>query len=204
MIRKKGNLIILAFSVIVVSILIFPVSAGLVTINNSVHLNYSITGGPLYMNSQNSSVEVSTTNYYGSHINFSGTMPYYKSGSSANFSDFGAIIAKSSEFYSIHMVELSAKNISNFQEVELYGYNSSQYASLFTYKSGVFKEYSVNITQTKGVNLTLGVKAVTSTLSGEYVRYTELSLGVYLQLYTNGTVYQAFSYSMNLTFKIDG
>ena len=94
MIRKKGNLIILAFSVIVVSFLIFPVSAGLVTINNSVHLNYSITGGPLYMNSQNSSVEVSTTNYYGSHLNFSGTMPYYKSGSSANFSDFGAIIAK--------------------------------------------------------------------------------------------------------------
>lgn len=200
----KNSLAILAFSVVVVGLLILPVSSGMVLINNSTHVDYSYTTGPLFLTSKNSSVEVSETNSYFSHLNFSGTMPYYKSGSSANFTDFGSLRSKFFESYQIDAVEIASKNISDFSSLHFFGLNSGKYVSLLVYKSSTFKGTPSNITQNKGGNFSFGLYAKTSTLSGKYVRYASLSLDIYIQIYTDGKVYQAFSYSMNLTLKING
>lgn len=201
-VRKYGK--ILAISLTVLALFLIPASFGQVYINNAIHLDNSVTKGPVFFNSTSeTSVSESSVNYYGSSLIVNGTVPYYKSGSTANLTSAGEMQSSGINAFYINVSEISSANLSDFKSLSIYSNQNGNYTRLSYYYSGKETgsdfQFSINATSP----LKFDVNAVTGSLTGSSVYHSDIVLLFDVQMLVNGHVYAVMSYTATFSFTIE-
>lgn len=201
-VRKYGKII--SISLIILAIFLIPASFGQVYINNGIHLNFSDTKGPVYFNNTSeTSVSNVGVNKYGSILNFTGTVPYYKSGSTANFTSAGQVASAGVNEFIIEVSEISEKNLNNFKTLSIYSNQNGNFSRLYYYANSQMTGSDLQFRTNSTGPLKLDISAVTGSLSGSNVYHSDIVLLFDIQMQHQGKVYAVMSYYANFSFTIE-